>query len=241
MSRERRREPRYPYRLPVTLRVGPLVQETLTQDVSYRGLFAVSDEPPALRQLTLVSAVLPDSKESFKSHAMSVFVLERGNPLGRTPGCGLQFYAMSGPMKQAWNRFIDSVRRDLGPPIPETRPRRFVRYRVKLAVRPRDVNELYTLYTRDVSKGGMFLFTSKNVEIGSELEVDVVHPLSAETFTLECVVRRIVDGPPKGIGVELQNLDEGRRNAFLEFVHSTIPELDDAALELIESEDPNLA
>lgn len=240
MSRDRRREPRYPYRLPITLKVGGRVQETISEDVSYRGMFAITDEPPAMRQLIAVTARLPDTGETINTHAMSVFVLERGNQLGRTPGAGLQFYAMAGAVKRSWEGFIDSVRRKLSPPTPETTPRRFVRYRLKLAVKPKSVDELMTLYTRDVSRGGMFLLTQKPLEIGRDLAVEIFHPITDEVFTLECVVRRTSEGPPSGAGVEFHKLDSRGRDAFAEFVHSALPELDASDIELIDADDPQL-
>lgn len=240
MSRERRREPRYPYRLPITLKIGGAVQETISEDVSYRGMFAITDEPPGLRQLISVTTRLPETGQTITAHAMSVFVLERGNALGRTPGAGLQFYAMSGDVKAAWEGFIDSVRRKLSPPVPESTPRRFVRYRLKLAVKPSSVDELVTLYTRDVSRGGMFLVTGKPLELGRELAIEVFHPITDEVFTLECVVRRVSESSPVGIGVEFHKLDERGRDAFASFVHSALPELDAGDIELIDAGDPQL-
>ena len=240
MSRERRREPRYPYRLPITLHGGGLPQETITEDISYRGMFAITDQPPALRQLIQVKATLPGGGGEFHTHAMSVFVLERGNPLGRTPGCGLQLYALGGESKASWSRFIDEVREKLAPPRPATQPREFVRYRVRLAVKPRDVSELHTLYTRDISQGGMFLLTDRGLEADSELKVDVVHPVTEEVFSLECIVRRVASGASRGIGVEFHRLDAAGRAAFLEFVHSTVPEVELDELEMVVEGDPKL-
>jgi c-di-GMP-binding flagellar brake protein YcgR len=240
MSRERRREPRYPYRLPITLKFGGRAQETITEDISYSGVFAITDEPPEMRQLISLTSRLPNSGDTITPHAMAVFVLERGNRLGRTPGVGLQFYAVGGEVKRKWEAFIDSVRRKLGPPVPESHPREFVRYRLKLAVKPRSLDELMTLQTRDVSRGGMFLLTGEPLEVGRELAVDVFHPNSDEVFTIECVVRRVSEGPPAGIGVEFHELDDRGRQAFAEFVHSALPELDADALELIDADDPKL-
>ena len=239
MSRERRREPRYPYRLPITLKFGGGVQETISEDISYRGMFAITDEPPNTRQLISLSAKLPEGA-AIDTHAMTVFVLERGNRLGRTPGVGLQFYAMAGEVKTAWEGFIDSVRRKLSPPVPENNPREYVRYRLKLAVRPKNLDELMTLYSRDVSRGGMFLLTAEAPELGRTLAIDIFHPLTDEVFTLECIVRRASPGPPPGVGVEFHKLDDRGRRAFGEFVHSALPELDDADIELIEADDPAL-
>lgn len=239
MASERRREPRYPYRLPITLKCRGKLQETITEDVSYRGMFALTDEPPGLRQLIQVSATLTDSGAKFETHAMSVFVLERGNRGGRTPGSGLQFYAMAESVRKSWNAFIDSVRRKASPEIPASQPREHVRYRAKLEVRPKSVEDLLTLYTRDVSKGGMFLLTDKPFTAGSELGVEVFHPDSDGVFDLACIVRRVTSEPQSGIGVEFTSLDEDRRAAFYDFVHSAIPELSLDDL-LVDEDDPNL-
>ena len=239
MSRERRRDPRYPFRLPITLKVGGVVQETISEDVSYRGMFAITDEPPALRQLLSLSARLPGHEARVTTHAMAVFVLERGNKLGRTPGIGLQFYAAAREFKTAWEAFIDDVRRKQSPPVPDSKPREFVRYQLKLAVRPRSIDDLVTLYTRDVSRGGMFLVTPRPLEVGRDLVLEVFHPVTDATFTLECVIRRATEGPPPGVGVEFQ-LDDRGRKAFSEFVHSALPELDEDEIELIDLGDPRL-
>lgn len=196
MSRERRREPRFPCRLPLTLRVGGAVQETISEDVSYRGVFAITDDPPDLRQLVSVTVRLPGRDAPMTTHAMAVFALERGNKLGRPPGAGLQFYAASREFKTAWESFIDDIRRRQSPPAPASQPRRFVRYRLTLAVKPESIDELVTLYTRDVSRGGMFLVTREPLEIGRRLAVEVVHPISGRVFRLDCVVRRTSEGPP---------------------------------------------
>ncbi len=240
MGKERRREPRYPYRLPITLKAQGKAQETITEDVSYRGTFVVTDEPPPMRSLVQVRAKLPNSGELLETHAMNVFVLPRGNGGGRTPGVGLQFYAMGDAVKKQWNDFIDSVRRKISPPVPKTTERQFVRFALKLAVKPRNLDELHTLYTRDVSRGGMFLLAPRALSVGSELAVDVYHPESDEVFTLECIVRRTEPGPPLGIGVEFHKLNANGRQAFYEFVTSAIEELTGDDLIMIDDEDPAL-
>ncbi len=245
MSKDRRREPRYPYRCPMEIKVNGRTQETISEDVSYRGVFVVTDDPPKLRSLISLKVTLPDSVEALDAHAMSAFVLEKGNASGRLPGVGLQFYATDGAVKSRWDSFIDSVRKKvIAPPMGgslATNPRNYVRYPLKLAVKPRSQDELETLYTRDVSRGGMFLLSPKRVEIGTQMGVDVFHPESGEVFTLDCIVRRVQDGTPIGIGVEFHQLDEERRQAFFEFVHSAIEELDTDDLMFVEDDDPSLA
>jgi len=115
--------------------------------------------------------------------------------------------------------------------------RRFQRFPVVLEVRPRDLEDLYRLYSRDVSVGGMFLSTSREVEVTSEVRLDVRHPHNGSVFHLTAIVRRRSE-QPAGIGVEFTGLDDARRRDFFEFIHAPIPvdeDLDDD-LELAEND-----
>jgi len=73
--------------LAVLLRGGREVS-LLTGDVSFRGLFLRTDDPPPLRQLLQVKLKLPPENDELVAHAMAVFVVPVGaagqavNPLG---------------------------------------------------------------------------------------------------------------------------------------------------------------
>ena len=251
MSKERRREPRYPYRNPIEIKVGGRLQETISEDISYRGLFVVTDDPPPLRTLISLKARVEGNRRPLEAHAMSVYVLEKGNSKSRLPGVGLQFYAMGSETKKHWNAFVDVVRKKLrvvnrgGGEVRvggvSTLPRQHVRYPVRLEVKPRSLGELEVLYSRDISRGGMFLLSPRKVACGILMEIDVVHPDNGELFTFNCTIRRVETGPLFGLGVEFNQFDDGKREAFFEFVHSSVEELDIHDLMLIEEDDPSLA
>jgi Tfp pilus assembly protein PilZ len=239
---QRRRDTRYRVQIPLVLRCGGRTQKLVTEDVSFRGLFARTDTPPVLRQLIRIEAELPPAGVPFASHGMSVYVIEPANAEGRVPGVGIQFYAM-GPERTKWEAFINHVRTsaEIVPPAEDAVApvrRIFPRYEVVLPVRPKNLEELYVFYSRDVSKGGMFLETEVEVDVGRELRLDVEHPDTKGVFGLEAVVRRQGRQPAHGIGVEFVNMDDGRRREFYEFVHSAIPELRE--VELVDEGDPRL-
>lgn len=246
-----RRDVRHRVRIPVTLTVGKRSLQTMTEDVSLRGLFVHTDSPPALRQLVRVEPVLPDGKVP-SLNAMVVFVLPVGNPFRRPPGVGLQLYGMGGEPESVWHAFVRAVgerQPTAGRPEVEIAPvsaadpirRMHPRLAVRLRVVPRSIDALIEMWTRDVSRGGMFIETEQTLAEGQVLEVDVVHPESRATFSLRCVVRRIARGSAgRGVGVELCDLDDARRSAFQEFAMSSIPELEDAGL-LVADDDPALA
>jgi uncharacterized protein (TIGR02266 family) len=239
--------------------VAGRLKDLFSEDVSFRGLFLATDSPPPLRQLIRIEAHLPPGGVPFATHGMVVHVVELGDSGGHTPGFGVQFYGM-GDERRAWEAYVQYVqqsslalpdRRDTRPPPPAARPvgsrmahgsgvadsRRFQRFPVVLEVRPRDLEDLYRLYSRDVSVGGMFLSTGREVEVGSEVRLDVRHPHTTAVFHLTAVVRR-TSGEPAGIGVEFTGLDDRRRREFFEFIHAPTAVQDDGDddLELAEND-----
>ena len=259
-SPQRRRDKRYPARLPIRTRIAGRLKDLVSVDVSFRGLFLAIDAPPPLRQLIRIETSLPPLGTVFATHGMVVRVVLPGEPGGQA-GVGVQFYGM-GDERRAWEAYVQYVqqssvalpdRRESRPP-PNGRPslatgsvrlgqgsgmrdnRRFQRFPVVLEVRPRDLEDLYQLYSRDVSAGGMFLSTTRELEVGSEVRLDVRHPHNGSTFQLTAIVRRRSE-EPVGVGVELTGLDDRRRREFYDFIHAPIAvhEIDDD-LELVEND-----
>lgn len=240
---QRRRDKRYHVQLPLVVRWGGKRVECLTDDVSYRGMFVRMDDPPRVRELLQIEANLPPEDVPFSSHGMAVWVQRPQEAGDHAPGVGVQFYAM-GAERPKWELFINHVRKsaevvpDSRDDLPDPVNRKYPRHDLRLAVRPRTFNELMIFYTRDVSRGGMFLATNRSFEVDTELQLDVQHPEADETFSIAAVVRRVSTGERPGIGVEFHELGDPERQAFYEFIHVHIPSLDDA--DLIDPDDPNL-
>lgn len=224
--------------MPVTLKVGGKTHEVYTGDVSFRGLFICTDAPPTLRQLISLELTLPPDNQRFTSHAMSVFVLEPGQELDHMPGVGVQFYAQGDAQRRQWERFVTQIK-DTPPRLPEGAidpvKRRHPRIAARFEVHPRDVDELATIYSRDVSSGGMFLETDVRLQHGKTLSLTIYHPESHRGFTLESIVRRTSAGPPKGVGVEFTGMDDTRRQRFQRFVDDGVAALDE--FEILDSLD----
>jgi hypothetical protein len=105
--------------------------------------------------------------------------------------------------------------------------RRFHRFPIVLEVRPRNLDELVRMYSRDVSVGGMFLPTTRDIPIASELRLEIRHPHAEVMFPMTAVVRRR-SAQPVGIGIEFVGLDDRRRRQFFEFIHAPRPDAGDA-------------
>lgn len=95
-----RREPRIDAKVPVALVRGKTTFELETSDVSFKGLFLRTQDPPPVRSLVRLLVELP--KRKIEAHAMAVHSSESG--------VGLQFWGLAGPDRMAWDDFV----RDLG-------------------------------------------------------------------------------------------------------------------------------
>lgn len=100
-----RREARVDVRVPVMVYRGKKVVSLETSDVSFKGLFVRTSDPPALRSLVRLKVALFDRE--FEAHAMAVHVVnDPTDGEERVPGVGLQFWGLSGPDRTAWDDFV---------------------------------------------------------------------------------------------------------------------------------------
>jgi Tfp pilus assembly protein PilZ len=240
---EQRRDKRYRYQMLAVLVRGGREVSLLTGDVSYRGFFIRTDDPPPLRQLLQVKLKLPPENDELVVHAMAVFVVPPG-AAEKTPGVGLQFYAVSAEVRQRWERFVQWVAKTYPDSLDTpTKPMPAAPDAVHraLTVRTQSIGDLHHLVTTDVSRGGMFLRTGLDVAIGSELRLFVAHPQTGLTFAVDTVVRRRVESPPEraGLGVEFVGLDDKRRDEFAAF--SGLDEMSEEEVVYVATDDPLLS
>lgn len=239
---EQRVDVRVPCDIEVTLRWGRREARLRAEDVSYRGMFLRTDSPPELRQLVKIECDPHDGRGRLSMHGMAVHAVEPDNPRGRVPGVGIQFYAVDPDSRARWAAFVHSAERRGGCGARDTEPsepvrRKYPRYDAEVELELATLDELLTLYTRDVSQGGMFIVTDFPLELGSALRVTVIHPTTRAPFGVDAVVRRACEDP-KGIGVEFTGLDQKRRNALWAFVREGVaPE----PAEYVPPGDPELA
>jgi hypothetical protein len=164
---------------------------------------------------------------------------------GLPPGIGIQFYALAAADRKRWVQFVRSIAPAAPKPVEPPRPlavvppapavppplpsppepvrRRYPRHAVALQVLLHSVDDLRTFYTRNVSRGGLFVATTLEVPEGTAMRVSIIHPKSRERFTLDAVVRRRGDARDPGLGLEFAALDEARREEFQEFIASELP------------------
>ncbi len=227
----RRFEERYKIALPVRLTTGRRTVHLATDDVSYHGLFLRTDTPPDLRELVRLSVDLPTGV-TVTLHGMAVHVVRPGDPRGRLPGVGVQFYAVDRNTLSTWSTMVRELARRriaLAPALAPEEHRRLPRYAAELDLKVRSLDELYALSSRDVSEGGMFIVTNLDLALDEVIQIHVVHPEAGTVFPLDARVCRQQYHPARGLGVEFLDMTPARREAFFEFVRGSIV-LDDVWL-----------
>jgi len=232
-GRERRRDRRFAFRVPLVITRNGKELAARTEDVSFTGIFFRTDTPIPERQLVQLRLALPPGGDALSVMGM----VARNVPArdGRPPGIGIQFYALAAGSRKRWIDFIrhvatapraveaipEAVAAIVLPPEPVRR--QHPRYAAALQVLLHSVDDLQTFYTRNVSKGGLFVSTTLAIVEGTRLKVSVIHPRSHERFTLEAVVRRRITSGDPGLGLEFAELTEARREEFQEFISSELP------------------
>ena len=222
----------------------------MAKDVSFNGLFLPTPLAIELRQLVQIKTDLPWDEFHLTAMAMVVHVARSESSSPDTQGIGLQFFALGKEEAEAWHRFVDKVRAvvseadeegwiaRLRVPAKAHEKRAFGRFAAVLEVRTKSLGQLVTMFTRDVSKGGMFLLTEHDLDVGDLLQLEIVHPDTNKKFAVRAMVRRrVVQGELRGVGVQFVELHGTRREEFWRFVSEHLQVLDEGDLVPLEVTD----
>jgi hypothetical protein len=103
-----RREARVDVRVPVVLYRAKVAVTLETSDVSFKGLFVCTADPPPLRSLVRLKVAL--FHREFEAHAMAVHVVAPSEGTeAHAAGVGLQFWGLAGPDRTAWDDFVTGL------------------------------------------------------------------------------------------------------------------------------------
>lgn len=242
--RDNRRDVRYKVQIPAVLIRGKSVLRYRTEDVSFRGVFLRTDDPPSLRQLVQIRLTLPPDNAEVAFHGMAVHVVRPEEAKGRCPGVGIQFYAADGAERVRWETFIRAVRSELGAgretPVnlapagaPDPVRRKYPRIDAKLRLWVSSLGQIHRCYSENLSRGGMLIATDVDFEVNSRLQMMLMHPSDGSGFPMEAIVRRkVTEENFRGVGVEIVAMNAERERAFFAFLGSDVwvsIDLDDLA------------
>jgi hypothetical protein len=120
--------------------------------------------------------------------------------------------------------------------------RRHERVEVSIEVRVHRPAGVEKLMTRYASRGGMFLWKSPPWEVGTRLDLEVLHPSTGAVLKVPAIVRSDCEesGRP-GVGVEFVEINEQTRDEFMSFVAATPDQSNLEEPTLVKPDDPLLA
>ncbi|MEE2829290.1 MAG: PilZ domain-containing protein [Myxococcota bacterium] len=215
--------PRYPVGLGLFLRWDGEERYRSAVDVSAEGLFVESPDQAPLGRMIHLRTRLPGG-QSFEvlCRIERVVSTEEAAFCGGLPGMGLRFVLMGPALEARWEEYLDQLRKGTLPqpvdlersehlrpaPVELTRrvePRRAGRIEVRL----RDLPGRGSLHTINVSSEGMFIATPAPMEVGAQLNLQVVHPITGSVLCVEAEVRWVrTQGHEPGMGVRILEGDD---------------------------------
>ena len=249
MSTVTSRSTRLLVRMPMTLTVGKRSMPVQSEEIWSAGIVIRCDVPVAARQLVKIQLQAPPDGDAIRLTAMVESTRAAAGDI--PPALSLTLYGNGGAPLDRWSQLLAEVRTTFpdstAHPVvselvkddtPDAVHRRHVRFVAAFDVRARTVTELMTFVTRDVSRGGMFLRTTRSCSVGQELLMELIHPTTQATFPLLCVVRRrVTDANASGLGVEIVGLDPVRQHELEAFVSSGIPDAEELGVDVVLDED----
>lgn len=220
MEQGRREHPRVPARLIVRFSSAKSFVEQYTSNISKGGLFLHMREPyPENTELDL-AVVLPCNKRQINVRGRVVHTQLPQN--GHNGGMGIQFLDMVPEAREAFEQCVNGYldeQVDIG--MDEER-RRHERHQVKLTVKFTSPKAFLQQYTRDLSKGGLFIQTDKPLPQGTEVALKLHLPLTKRELDVPGRVAHIrpvgSNGEPAGIGIEFTDLTDETRGVIDAYV-----------------------
>lgn len=228
--------PRYPVDLSLTLRWDEKDRRRTAVDVSAEGLFVESPDHVQAGELVQLVVRLPGGDVVRALCTVErVVMAEEAAFCGGMPGMGLRFFMMDSTLHQSWSVYLERLATGTLPepddldrsehikeaPLLKLTRRNNKRKRARFRVRMRSQTSLEDFYTKNVSRGGMFIATNKPLAPGKLLSLFVVHPLTGREFALQAQVRwtrKAADGVDAGMGVQIVDCDE-TDEAFVAFMN----------------------
>jgi uncharacterized protein (TIGR02266 family) len=230
--KDQRRHPRVDVELQVKLRFADVNRFRIfrTVNLSEGGVFVVTENAKPAGTRAQVVLYPPGIELGLPIHGTVVrsVTLEEAERTGARPGIGIRFEELDDDARAALTRLFDVVaaeaaappgsRRAVPPPPPprpegaERRTTGRVPARTTVRLRFSDAKLFREFYTKDLSRGGVFVCASPPLPQGTEVDLLLTPPDGSE-IRLEGRVAHVVEGAPEsaGMGIEFTDLTMEKR------------------------------
>ncbi|MCC7380405.1 MAG: PilZ domain-containing protein [Deltaproteobacteria bacterium] len=232
----RRRSDRYAVSVPVSIKTGRGAESTLTANISAHGVAVFTDRGFSPRQYCELELKLPPDGQGVSVTAVVARVTDRLEDRAGLlhPGVAFDFYLFDARSRSAWRAFLDRLRAgaaEVGsgpataPETPATGPSasELEDSLSTFIIKPRDVGRLWAFYRNELGVGRARIEAPVLKDVGTPVEVLVVHPATQEEWPLLGEVLHASEhGRGRGPMLEIAVADigeEGRR-AFRRYISS---------------------
>jgi hypothetical protein len=207
-ARNNRREPRVKAEIAVVLQMPRGVQRHVTANLSYRGVFILSQEPLPLRKLVRFHAVLKEGEEALPMLGLVAHRVNRVDAAeqGIEPGMGIQLFGSSPDARELWRQFVRD-RYDRDPAArQQVRSRELPKLRLRFN-RPEDIAQMAEV---GFASGPVQVRSADLHPVGSHLQLDLIHPGTGAVLSVETIVAEVIEAPrqQRGMMVALAEAEE---------------------------------
>ncbi len=224
---ERRRFARVEARLQVQFVFADGFFELQTEDVSLGGLFIATDHLLAVGERIRLVLHVPGERPAVKAVAEVARVVERDG-VGSPAGLGVRFVDLAEDDRQAIQAYLGQQVACTQEPSTcgdAVERRRHARMEQRIKLRFQTVGAIGVSYSRDISSGGVFIQTHESPPpLGSQIEVNLIHPVTLQSLKLPGRVVRVVELDPDlpaqvpGVGVSFEDLAPDQREPLQDFL-----------------------
>ncbi len=217
MGKSSRRDPRINIALDIKLSVPGGFEQYQTKNISYRGLFIVSDDPLPLRRLARMS-LTTQSGELIEVMGLIAHRINGADAAERgiLAGMGIQIFPVGSQVNELWRDYI-TAQLDQDPALRQAVHDHNL---PRLKVHIKDTKVLESFAANDIPSGGIFYRIPEPHPVGAEVMLEIHHPTSQDKFLIKASVGEVTEGGRRhrGMKLVLEPFDEEKSNAFQDFV-----------------------
>ena len=225
-------ELRFRCAVPVTLRRKGTDLHLLTSEVSFRDAFVRTTAPPPANSLVRLVFTLPpdDAKITLSAHVTGIVAAD-GNP-DHYPGFVARFVGLDGAAKSRWEELVQSLRgEELGARDTTVvfAPLSYLDLFQSqgpaagdLWLQPQSVEELDRIVREEVPAGSVLIPGAEPLTPGSNVTIQLLHPITQTVFAIDGVVRRRGAEVQDGVVVTITPMSPERARELEEMADSVV-------------------
>ena len=230
-GKSKRKEPRFPLRVPISISIGQKVLEGETRDISYSGIYIATTTLPPLSHFIRMKVDFPEDLGSIELSGMVSRRTESPSESNQDMGIAVQLYGNGDDVLKSWNKIVAAIATGkYGPninngdvsfhPEPTNHEDNLIATIPMENLSPEDLLKLFAI---DIPNGRLFVATDKNLALGNRVRVDIIGNSQDEeeffSITGKVVAQQRKPGQ-FGVELSLTPLEGGALEEFWKFICS---------------------